>query len=445
MKIKNDLLIGKLLDVYCKKKQDHRLEIDVLLEEYSLKRLSLRGRLKLLPLLMLLWLGARLYGFTWEEAKELISRPAYRRALANTFRSLREYGFTIPQKFSAPLLVVWNYTNACNLRCEHCYQKAGKSSEDELTTEEKMKVVDELSKEYVSFLAFSGGEPLMSQDFFDVAEYASRKGIYVTLATNGTLITDEIADRLVESGVKYVQISLDGAAPETHDSFRGVEGAWKRAINGIKRCSERGIITGVATTVTSHNLREWEAIFKLAKRLKADKFIVYNFIPTGRGRDIVEKDISAEEREKVLNRIRELYNQGHDIFTTAPQFARVCLSGGAYIPLSHFGRVKVKRLRSIASFLGGCGAGREYCAIQPNGDVTPCVFLPVVVGNLRESSFGEIWRESKLLNDIRTRSRLKPACGRCNYKYVCGGCRSRAYAYFGDINAPDPGCVYNSA
>jgi len=187
------------------------------------------------------------------------------------------YGITRPYRTPAPFLVVWNYTNACNLRCKHCYQRADKPTLDEMTTKERFAVVDQLDENNVSALAFSGGEPLMRKDLYKVARYAYDKGLYVSVATNGTILTKDVAIRLKNSGVSYVEISLDGATKETHESFRGVKGCFEKTLRGIRNSVEAGIYTCIATTATKHNLNEIPKIIDLAKKIGVKRVVVFQF------------------------------------------------------------------------------------------------------------------------------------------------------------------------
>lgn len=288
----------------------------------------------------------------------------------------------------------------------------------------------------------------MRRDFFDVAEYAAVKGLYVSVATNGTMLTEKSVERLKQSGVSYVEVSLDGAKSDSHDSFRGIRGAFNRTVEGIRNAVKAGLFTGIATTSTKENLYEIPEIVELTKGLGVSRLIVFNFIPTGRGEEIVEVDLSPEQRENLLKYLyKELSSGSIEALSTAPQYARVCLQqslaeGRSTTAPTHFAAMNLSsRTRQLAEFLGGCGAGRLYCAIQPNGLVTPCVFMPIVIGDLRKQSLREIWSTSKVLRDLSDRRALKGRCGRCPYKYICGGCRARAYAYHGDYLAPDPGCI----
>ncbi len=389
--------------------------------------------------------GGKIFGVSEKEIKEGLKENVFKKGLINVLEGIAEYGITKPQKVAAPFLIVWDFTHACNLKCKHCYERADKPLPDELTTKEAKKLVDHLVEIGTVAVAFSGGEPLMRKDFFEVAKYTHKKGLYVALATNGTLITEKIAKKLSKC-VDYVEISLDGANSKTHDSFRGIKGAFNRTIRGIKNCVKVGLYTCIATTSTKYNIKEIPKIYDLACKLKVNRMIVFNFIPTGKGVEIAKKDLTPEEREKLLTFLAEklINNEGVETFSTAPQYARVTMEYGACAP-THFyaaGEANEKILQ-LAEFIGGCGAGRIYCAIEPNGDVQPCVFMPIKVGNIREKKFHDIWKNSKVFNDLRDRTKLKGNCSNCKYKFVCGGCRARAYAYFNDYMAPDPGCILN--
>lgn len=377
-----------------------------------------------------------------------------RKGVALTLRSVAKYGITKPQIFDAPLMIVWNLTKQCNLNCLHCYANAGNKNPDELTLEEKLKVIDIFDEAGVTMIAFSGGEPLMSKDFWKVAEYAGKKGMYTTIATNGTLLTKSVVDRLAEIGIRYIEISLDSAEPAIHNKFRGQPLAWERTVEGIKNVVAKGVFdTAIATTATKYNYKKMDEMLDLAISLKVRRFIVFNFVPTGRGKDIIKEDLSPQEREDLLN---FLYNKwqakvGPDIFSTSPEYSRVGINkvlegtGKTYAP-THFATMETGYEGiAMAEFLGGCGAGRIYAALEDNGDLEPCVFLPIRVGNVIHDDFKEIWNKSKVLNDLRNRDELKGVCGTCPFKYSCGGCRARAYGYYGDYMQSDPGCILNNS
>ena len=384
-----------------------------------------------------------------EKVENLLADPYARRAIIILVRSFSHFGIKKPLSIYAPFLVVWDFTHKCNLSCKHCYSNSGTTRETELTTEEALGVVDQLAEAGVIALAFSGGEPLSREDFFKVASYAAKRGLYVSVATNGTLLTKENVRKLKQARINYVEVSIDGATADTHDSFRGVPSAFDKAVAGLKNCVEADLCACIATTATKSNIDEMPEILDLAEKIGAERFTYFNFIPTGRGKEHYDQDLSPEEREKLMLYLLDRMAKGYKvtILTTAPQLARVALEcqgpgDTATMSMAHMQTVKVsKKAVPLADFIGGCGAGRLYCSLSPQGDVHPCVFLPINVGNLKKEKFVDIWLNSKLFNALRNRDNLKGACGKCHYKYICGGCRARANAYKNDIMASDVGCI----
>jgi radical SAM protein with 4Fe4S-binding SPASM domain len=387
-----------------------------------------------------------------EKVDKLLADPYARRAVVNLTRTFAYLGIKKPLSLYAPFLVVWDFTHKCNLNCKHCYSDSGATREAELTTKEAIAVVDQLADAGVTALAFSGGEPLTRKDFFDVASHAVERGLYVSVATNGTLLTKEMVRKLKQAKVHYVEVSIDGATAETHDTFRGVSGAFEKAVTGLRNCVAEDLCACIATTATKNNLDEMPAILDLAEAIGAERFTYFNFIPTGRGKELYDRDLTAEEREKLMRYLLNRMSKGckTTILTTAPQLARVALqcqgpagTGDVTMSMAHMQTARVsKKAVPLADFIGGCGAGRLYCSLSPQGDVHPCVFLPVNVGNLKTEKFSDIWLNSKMFKALRDRSKLTGACGKCSYKFICGGCRARASAYHNsDYLASDPGCV----
>jgi radical SAM protein with 4Fe4S-binding SPASM domain len=394
----------------------------------------------------------RTLGFKRAKVEKLLTDRYARNAVLNLVESFEHYGIKKPMSLVAPFLVVWDFTHKCNLRCKHCYSNSGVADPDELTTEQALRVVDMLAEAHVTALAFSGGEPITRSDFFTVARYASDKGLYISLASNGTLLTKETAVKLKEAGVNYVDISIDGATAKTHDEFRGVPGAYDKAVAGLKNCIDADICACIATTVGKNNMSELPAIIDLAEQLHVERFTYFNFIPAGRGKDHADQDLSAQEREDVMRYLLNRMSAGckTTILATAPQLSRVAAqcqgdagTGEVTMALAHMQTVKVtKKAVPLGEFIGGCGAGRLYCAISPQGDMRPCVFLPVNVGNLKERTFRDIWINAPLFDAFRNRSNLKGSCSKCTYKFICGGCRARSAAYHdGDTLCGDPGCL----
>ena len=417
-------------------------------------------------------------GFMQRQFLEDKYGEAWLRGFALMMRGVRKYGVRIPFTPAAPFLIVWNYTYKCNLKCKHCYEDAGKKKQ-ELSTDEAKHALDILSKLCsvgLPALSFSGGEPLARKDFFEVAAYAKKKIPYISVATNGTLITKDNAKRLKDSGIDYVEISLDGASAATHDWFRGIPGAFERTMEGIKNCIDEGIDTCIATVIQKENFPELEKIVNLAEELDV-RFMHFNYIPTGRAKEHVELDLSPKERLHVLqvigNKITNLYLKSKEeelkfgksnikvdrFFSTCPQYASVTkelskMKGERFMVEAHY--AAKKGVENAANFLGGCGAGRLYCAMEPNGDIKPCVFFPTnketVLGNILRDDFEDIWDNHPFLWKLRVREKLKTyeingkevGCGACPDKYICGGCRARAYSYFnGDVTAADIGCIKN--
>ncbi|MFQ6125582.1 MAG: radical SAM protein [Candidatus Heimdallarchaeota archaeon] len=444
--------ILKLFSGKCDK--DRKTHLEVALEQYVEEG---RGQACFLcshivsPLLQwVLRKGSTAFGVSEAQLKERFKNPYARRGLASVIRGISKYGAHRPFVPAAPFLIVWDFTYSCNLHCKHCYASAGTAWKDELSTQEALQVVEELADSGVSIIAFSGGEPLLRKDFFQVVAHAHHCGIFTAVATNGTLLTPKLAEKLKAAQIGYVQISLDGATPATHDAFRGIPGVFQKTIQGIKNCHKAGIFVEVATTVTIFNYREVPAIIDLCRTIGVDWFMHYNFIPTGRGDFITDNDLSPENREELLRFLfRENEKGGMQLLSTAPQFARVSLQEASpddeeFIIPTHFYNPRLGgKLQNLSEFIGGCGAGRFYAALRANGNIDPCVFLPWTVGNIRKDNFEELWDHSDIFKVLRDRSHLEDNCGSCAYKYVCGGCRARAYSYFHRLTAPDPGCIRN--
>ena len=378
-------------------------------------------------------------------------RPTIR-GLNVVARSIAEFGLTVPQKFSTPMFAVWNFTNRCNLRCKHCYQDSDHSAlADELSLDEKLSLVDQMAADSMPMMAISGGEPTISKDLLPVVRRAGAAGMHLSLATNGTTITASSAAELAEAGMRYVEISLDSVDPDRHDAFRGVAGMWRRAVAGARHVvATEGLRLGIAMCVHQGNVHEVRAMMDFAENdLGASSFAHFNFIPVGRGSKMVSGDITPAQREQLLAILNEkMQAGGMGVISTAPQLGRVCLAGAAVgedrMTCSHAGSGSGVRARVVAKYLGGCGAGRTYVCIEPNGDVTPCVYLPHrVMGNVRGASLAEIFRNSIFWDVLNDRDHRLHHCAVCAFRQYCGGCRARADAYFGQLHAGDPGCIFN--
>ncbi len=330
-----------------------------------------------------------------------------------------------------PRLIAWELTGSCNLRCAHCRASASDVRDpNELSAEEIKNTVDNIASFCKPVLILTGGEPLLREDIFEIVRYATEKGLRVVVGTNGTLITPQVAEKLLKAGVRRVSISIDCAYAEEHDEFRGVRGAYEEALKGIEACKKAGLEFQINTTVTKRNLRELEKIYALAQKLGAAAHHIFLLVPTGRGKVIEDEEISPEDYEQVLNWMSNAGKEMPMKATCAPHFVRV---------LRQKGKQGGRDLDASAS---GCMGGTGFAFISRTGEVNPCGYLPVRAGNIREQPFREIWENSKLFKDLRNRKALKGKCGACEYKFICGGCRARAYAKFGDYMAEEPYCIY---
>jgi radical SAM protein with 4Fe4S-binding SPASM domain len=409
------------------------------------KEKGLKPLLTRLPLAMALNRTMRGMRISEDMRTLFFSSPYNKQVMKNLIKTVAAHGMRQPFRFESPLVVVWNYTNLCNLRCRYCYQSAGKPKGDELTFEEKIDLINQMVDANVAFLALSGGEPIMGNRFWDLLGYASRF-LHTSLASNGTLLGNKsTVHNLADHGLRNIFISLDGATAESHDFIRG-RGNFARSLKGIANCVDNPHLhTGINMVVTRYNLHEVQAVLELAQKLGVNSFSHYNFIPTGRGKDDCDLDLSSEEREVLLNLLVEWherrYETGLNIVSTAPQFARVIWerSGRHNSGLFHYTTGRATHITGIIEYAGGCGAGRVYAAVQPNGRMTPCVFMPdVTIGHLREKRFIDIWQRSETCLKMVDRDNYHYQCP--TYRHICGGCRARAFAY-GDLIGPDPKCA----
>ncbi len=325
-----------------------------------------------------------------------------------------------------PALLSWNLTRKCNLRCPHCYMEGGRKAEKELTTAECLALIDQMRQMGTEMLILTGGEPLLRRDIYDIAQYASNQGIWVVMGTNGVLITDAVAQKMIECGVKGVGISLDSLDPQKHNSFRGGPDAWEYSVRALDICRANGLQVLVQTTVMEMNYEEIPKLIDFTRKKGAWSFNLYFLVQTGRGQEM--NDLPAEQTEKMLSYLVESQDKYRPMLVRskcAPHFKRIAYEQG---------------LGGLES--GGCMAGTHYGRITPNGDVTPCPYMTVVAGNVRDQPFSEIWRSSAVLQQLRDLKVLKGRCGACEFNALCGGCRCRAYAAYGDYLQEDPACTY---
>ncbi|MDE1889398.1 MAG: radical SAM protein [Planctomycetota bacterium] len=333
-----------------------------------------------------------------------------------------------------PYAISWNTTYRCNLRCNHCYLDTNaltKQSATELSTQEGFRLIDQMAELNPNLLLIlTGGEPLLRKDIHTLASYAAQKGMMVVLGTNGNLIDDDIAKKLKESGVTGIGISLDSIASGKHDKFRGIPGAWDDTLNGIEACRRQGIEFQIQTTVTKENIDEIPDIIEFSYNLGAKVFNLFFLVCTGKGQNLT--DITPQQYDQTLHQLYEIQKkyQGKMMVGAkcAPHYRRIVYEHDAASPL-------------VRAYAGGCPAGTHYCRITPEGDVTPCPYMPNVSGNVKEKSFVEIWKNTVDFQILRY-GNLHGRCGKCEFKYICKGCRARALAATKNQMDEDAWCNY---
>ena len=385
-----------------------------------------------------------------------------------------------------PRLIFWEVTKGCNLRCIHCRATATElMSPADLPTSQALEIIRQIAAFGNPILVLSGGEPLYRADIFELAEYGTSLGLRVALATNGTLVTKDIAEKIKHAGIKRVSISLDGSDAATHDSFRGIPGAFDAAVYGMRNLQDLGVSVQINTTIARHNAHQLPDVLELARRLGADALHTFLLVPVGCGVDIAaEQMVAPDEYERMLNWFYDQSLTG-DIelkATCAPHYFRVArqrraadrragkptpaapiahhppghigatemtMPGSTGIPLKPGGGSPVGHIGHSGGHPGdmnamtkGCLAGTGVCFISHEGEVFPCGYLPAIAGDLRKQSFADIWTNSDVFGQMRDDDNLKGKCGCCEFRHVCMGCRARAYAASGDFLAEEPFCVY---
>jgi radical SAM protein with 4Fe4S-binding SPASM domain len=388
-----------------------------------------------------------------------------------------------PQE-SKPRLIFWEVTKGCNLRCIHCRASATElSSPSDLPTDRALDIITQIAAFGNPILVLSGGEPLYRRDIFQLARFATDRGLRVALATNGTMVTKQLARRIVDSGVRRVSISLDGADALTHDTFRGIPGAFEAAVYGLRNLKELGMSVQINMTIARHNARQLPQVLEMARDLGADALHTFLLVPVGCGVDIAaEQMVPPEEYEEMLNWFYDRSLEGGIELkaTCAPHYFRVArqrraadrraasdngsgapeigpadmtMPGATGVVIHAHGHPRAVEKNAEHAGMGGhpegmhamtkgCLAGTGVCFISHEGEVFPCGYLPAIAGDLRQQSFADIWDNSVVFHELRDTDNLKGKCGCCEFRNICMGCRARAYAASGDYLAEEPFCVY---
>jgi len=346
----------------------------------------------------------------------------------------------MPPASCPPLrLLFWESTVRCNLACAHCrrIETADEASREDLTTAEFRRVLDSCASLGRPIIVFSGGEPLMRDDWEVLAAHAKALHLPTALATNGTLVDADLAGRIVRAEFRRVSVSLDGADAATHDAFRGVEGAFEGALNGIAALRAAGMAVQVNATIANHNVDQIDELYALTRSIGAEALHLFLLVPVGCGMEIGEShQLPPDRYEQVLEWVldRQANGQIELKATCAPHYYRVAAQRAAASGVSP-GRA--------GPHGRGCLCGVSVAFVSHKGEVFPCGYLPVHCGSVRERPLAEIWRDSQVFARLRDYEALLGKCGRCEYKASCGGCRARAYALTGNFMAAEPACTYN--
>jgi len=398
-----------------------------------------------------------------------------------------------------PRLIFWEVTKGCNLRCIHCRATATElSSPEDLPTAKALDIIKQVSQLSSPILVLSGGEPLFRDDIFELASYGRDCGLRVALATNGTLVNQKVARRIVDAGVRRVSISLDGADAATHDSFRGIPGAFDEALRGLRNLKDLGMSVQINMTIARHNAHQLPAVLEMSRRIGADALHTFLLVPVGCGVDIAEEQmVPADEYERILNWFYDRAQEGGIELkaTCAPHYFRVArqrqaaerhaaslavsaaptyggngqeigptemtMPGSTGIglhpharpagaghrdraghPAGHPASHPASHPDSMQAMTKGCLAGTGVAFISNRGEVYPCGYLPVLAGNLNQQNLAEIWENALVFQQLRETGNLKGKCGYCEFRNICMGCRARAFAATGDFLDEEPFCVY---
>jgi len=340
----------------------------------------------------------------------------------------------------APRIIAWEITRSCNLSCAHCRAAAEFGHyHGELTLDQIKAVIDDITTISNPIIILTGGEPLMRPDIWEIVDYCHEKGCMPVIGTNATLITDEIAGKMAAHNIPRISVSIDFPTAAEHDAFRGQPGCFAEAIEGIKTAKRHGVGVQVNTTVTTENAARIEEVHDLAESLGVDAFHIFMLVPTGRGSDLLDKELPPEEYERVLTWAyhRQKTSPLHFKPTDSPHYYRIirqlAKAEGKKVTREEYGLDAMTR---------GCLGGITFSFISHVGDIQPCGYFDMQLGNVKEQPYSAIWEKSQVFNDLRDYSLLKGKCGACEYRAVCGGCRARALELTGDYLEAEPYCAY---
>ena len=346
------------------------------------------------------------------------------------------------QKIYTPRLIAWEITRSCELNCVHCRAAARFGPyQNELSTEEIFRTMDNISGFVKPIIILTGGDPMMRKDLYEIARYGTDLGFRMVMSPCGKLMTNESVQKMLNSGIKRISISVDGATAKTHDAFRRVPGAFADAMKGIQVAKWNGLEFQINTTITKQNVDELEPILDLAIEVGAVAFNPFLLVPTGRGKELAEQEISPEQYEQVLNWVYEQQENLPLQFkpTCAPHYYRIFRQRE-----KEKGKTVTPKTHGFDSMTKGCMGGQSFAFISHVGKVQICGFLETECGDIRNLNynFEHIWNTSSVFMEMRDQDSYHGRCGYCEYRNVCGGCRARAFAATGDYLYEEPFCIY---
>ena len=339
-----------------------------------------------------------------------------------------------------PFIVSYSITTKCNLKCKHCYSDSVEAAPDELSTAEALRLMDDLSRWGIRLLVIDGGEPLCRPDVLDIVKYASSKGIRTTIGSNGTLIDETMARKMLDAGARAVAISVDAADASTHDYFRGMTGAFEQTMRGLEACRATGLPFQLNMVIRKETLPQLGDMLRLAVDSGANAAELFDLVAAGRAkRESSKQLLDLDERKRAMEWLAEAQEDCPIVIRVPACPMYPILLQEKHIQPKHF---PAQMLQRIPYYGRGCAAGMPmgYVMVTCNGEVNPCMLLQIRLGNIREQSIISIWEDSPALAQLRQRELLKGKCGDCSYRIACSGCRGRAYEETGDMMAADPGC-----
>ncbi|MBN2736629.1 MAG: heme b synthase [Spirochaetales bacterium] len=341
-----------------------------------------------------------------------------------------------------PRLIAWETTRRCPLSCRHCRAEAtDKEYADELSTDESFRLLDNIASFSKPIIILTGGEPMSRKDIYEISAYGTALGLRMVMAPCGILMNEDNIQKMIQSGIQRISLSIDGANKETHDAFRQVDGAFESVIKAARLAREAGLEFQVNTTVTKLNYKTLDQILELSMKIGAVSYHPFLLVPTGRGKNMAEFEINPQEYEDVLvwiyEKSLELPIQMKP--TCAPHYYRILRQKEKAV-----GRSVTVETHGLNAMTKGCLGGQGFSFISHRGKVQICGFLEEEAGDIRENNmnFQEIWENSPLFLKMRDFSQYEGKCGQCEYLRVCGGCRARAFSASGNIMGEEPYCVY---